>query len=120
LPALDPSDFQMIAGHSKARYLIGLSELFDVFQAAIHHHPGDPRRGCSACHLRQSRPANWLEHYAIGPSLGIRLYDVEYLLTLLNAIAVSKHDLDIKSQFAGDLFSRNRLFHLVIVILGDE
>ena len=97
-----------------------MPKLPDVADFPIQNNPGNPCLHSGLRNLRKTGSAYWLENNAVRVQLRRALNELQNLLALQNAVVIGVYDLHSNAEVPRNFFGRGRLFHLVIVILGEK
>ena len=120
LAALNSADLLVVRSQREQWDLKIAAQIGKIVDLTVQHYPSNSGGSGGACHLGHGRAADWLENDSIRVRLGIRLNDLEQLLTLDNGIILGVHGLNFDAERGSHFRCFNRLLHLVIVVVCRE
>src|ERR1700682_4033319 len=120
LAGLNAANLDLIGADGKNGRASGLAKLDSVLSCPAENSPADTGTSGRAGHLRESSGTERVDEDAAGPKRGFRLDESEYLGALGDGIVVGIKDLSLNAEFRSGGFRGGGLFHLIVVVLGNQ
>src|SRR5436309_12461849 len=119
LPALNAANFHLIRADGKNRRASRLAKLASVVRFPAEDGPTDTGVGGGCGDLRKRGGPDGLNKDTAWPKGGFGLDGPKYLGALSDWIVVGVNDVSLDAEFRSCGFRGCRLFHLIVVVLGD-
>jgi hypothetical protein len=116
---LNASNLALVGGNTEAREIARSAQRAEVIDITIYHGPPDSGRNRGLCHLRETGACR-MTNYSVRSVRGGRLDALEYLLALVDRIAIGVDYIDVDAEALGGMVGNARLLTLVLVVIADE